>query len=38
MAQRLGDKLEMPEVPKLDFVGSLSETWFQISYAAYHFA
>jgi hypothetical protein len=38
MAQRLGDKLEMSEVPKLDFVGSLSEIWFQISYAAYHSA
>lgn len=38
MVQRLGDKLDMPDVPKLDFVGALSEIWFQISYAAYHFA
>jgi len=38
MAQRLGEKLEMPDVPKLDFVGALSEIWFQISYAAYHYA
>jgi len=38
MAQRLGDNREMPDVPKLDFVGALAEIWFQINYAAYHFA
>jgi hypothetical protein len=38
MSQRLGDKREMPDVPKLDFVGALAEIWFQINYAAYHLA
>lgn len=38
MAQRLGDHLEMPDVPKLDLTGALSEIWFSINYAAYHFA
>ena len=38
MSQRLGDKREMPDVPKLDFVGALAEIWFQINYAAYHMA
>lgn len=28
----------MPGVPKLDFVGALSEIWFNINYAAYHLA
>ena len=37
MGQRLGgDQNEMPDVPKLDFVGALAEIWFQINYAAYH--
>jgi hypothetical protein len=39
MSQRLvGDKREMPDVPKLTFVGALAEIWFQINYAAYHLA
>ena len=38
MSQRLGDEREMPDVPKLDFVGALAEIWFQINYAAYHMA
>jgi hypothetical protein len=38
MVQRLGDKRDVPEVPKLDFPGALAEIWFQISYAAYHLA
>ena len=38
MSQRLGDKREMPDVPKFDFVDALSEIWFQISFAAYHMA
>ena len=38
MNHRLGDKREMPDVPKLDFVGALAEIWFQINYAAYHLA
>ncbi len=28
----------MPDVPKLDFVGALCEIWFNINYAAYHLA
>jgi hypothetical protein len=28
----------MPDVPKLDLVGALSEIWFNINYAAYHLA
>jgi hypothetical protein len=38
MAERLGDRREMPDVPKLDLTGSLAEIWFQVSYAAYHMA
>ena len=38
MSQRLGDKREMPDVPKFDFVDALSEIWVQISFAAYHMA
>lgn len=38
MSQRLGDKREMPDVPKYDFVDALAEIWFQISFAAYHMA
>src|SRR5260370_33173086 len=39
MSQRLGgDKREMPDVPKLTFVGALAEIWFQINYPAYHLA
>jgi len=29
---------DMPELPKLDFVGALCEMWFGVSYAAYHLA
>jgi ribonuclease HI len=29
---------DMPDVPKLDFIGALCELWFGISYAAYHLA
>jgi hypothetical protein len=28
----------MPDVPDLDFVDALSESWFAINYAAYHMA
>jgi hypothetical protein len=38
MAERQGDKREMPDVPKPDLTGALAEIWFQISYAAYHLA
>jgi len=38
MSERLGDKREMPDVPKLDLTGALAEIWFQINYAAYHMA
>jgi hypothetical protein len=38
MSLRLGDKREMPEVPKQDFVDALAEIWFQISFGAYHMA
>lgn len=38
MTERLGDKREMPDVPKLDLTGALAEIWFQINYAAYHMA
>lgn len=38
MSQRLGDKREMPDVPKYDFVDALAEIWFQINFAAYHLA
>jgi|ERR1017187_6076597 hypothetical protein len=38
MAQRLGDQLEMPDVPKPDLTDALSEIWFSINYAAYHLA
>jgi len=38
MTQRLGDKREMPDVPKQDFVDALAEIWFQINFAAYHLA
>jgi hypothetical protein len=33
MRQRLGDKREMPDVPKPDFVDALAEIWFQINFA-----
>lgn len=38
MKQRLGNKLEMPDIPEQDFVDALSEIWFQISFASYHMA
>ena len=38
MSQRLGDKREMPNVPKMAFVDALAEIWFQINFAAYHMA
>jgi hypothetical protein len=38
MAQRLGENLDMPDVPELDFTGALAEIWSQINYAAYHLA
>ena len=38
MNERLGNKREMPDVPKFDFVGALAEIWFQINYSAYHMA
>lgn len=38
MRERLGEKREMPDVPKQDFVDALAEIWFQINFAAYHMA
>jgi hypothetical protein len=38
MSRRLGDKREMPDVPKQDVVDALAEIWFQINFAAYHMA
>jgi hypothetical protein len=38
MTQRLSEQMGMPDVPNFDFTDALSEVWFQISYAAYHFA
>lgn len=38
MARRLGDQMEMPDVPKPDLTDALSEIWFSINYAAYHLA
>jgi hypothetical protein len=38
MNERLGNKREMPDVPKFDFLGALAEIWFQINYSAYHMA
>jgi len=32
------NKNAMPDVPKLDLVGALSEMWSSVSYAAYHLA
>jgi hypothetical protein len=38
MSQRLGDKKEMPDIPKMRFEDALAEIWSQISFAAYHMA
>lgn len=38
MVQRQGERLEMPDVPKLDLSGALAEIWSQLNYAAYHLA
>lgn len=38
MSQRLGDRREMPDVPKFDFVDAMAEIWFQINFAAYNMA
>jgi hypothetical protein len=38
MKQRLGDKKDMPDVPKMTFTDALAEIWSQINYAAYHMA
>jgi hypothetical protein len=38
MTQRLGEQLQMPDVPKLELIGALSEIWFSINYAAYQLA
>jgi hypothetical protein len=38
MKKRLGDKKEMPDVPKMGLVDALAEIWSQINYAAYHMA
>jgi len=38
MSQRLGDKKEMPDIPKIDFEDALAEIWSQINFAAYHMA
>lgn len=32
------DKNEMPDVPQIDFVGSMIEIWFALNCAAYHIA
>lgn len=33
---QFGEKREMPDVPKQDFVDALAGIWFQINFAAYH--
>jgi hypothetical protein len=38
MVQRLGEQMQMPDVPKLELIDALSEIWFSINYAAYHMA
>jgi hypothetical protein len=38
MVKRLGEKMEMPDVPNLELTGALSEIWFSINFAAYHLA
>jgi hypothetical protein len=38
MAVRENNENDMPDVPDPDFVGTLSEIWFAINYAAYHLA
>jgi hypothetical protein len=38
ISQRLGDRREMPDVPKFDFVLAMAEIWFQINFAACHMA
>lgn len=38
MAEQQRSQNDMPDVPKLDFVGALCEMWFGVSYAAYHLA
>ena len=32
------NKTKMPDVPEMDFVGSLAEIWFSLNCAAYHLA
>jgi hypothetical protein len=38
MTVRGKNENDMPDVPDPDFVGTLSEIWFAINYAAYHLA
>lgn len=38
MSPRLGDKKEMPDIPKMHFEDALAEIWSQINFAAYHMA
>ena len=38
MSQRLGDKKEMPDIPKMHFEDALAEICSQINFAAYHMA
>lgn len=38
MSSDLRNKNEMPDVPKMDFVGSMAEIWFALNCAAYHLA
>src|SRR5689334_23323005 len=38
MSEKARRESAMPDVPPLDFVGSLAEIWFTVGYAAYHLA
>jgi hypothetical protein len=38
MSGKVKGKNDMPDVPKMDFVGSLVEIWFALNCAAYHLA
>jgi hypothetical protein len=38
MATRERKQNDMPAVPEPDFVGTVCEIWFALSYAAYHLA
>jgi hypothetical protein len=38
MSDEPRNKIVMPEVPEMDFVGSMIEIWFALNFAAYHLA